>query len=107
MKLFLLLLLLLFIFSCGSNNSNKFTTVGYGTEAALNLSGIVTTIAGKAEIVGTDDGAGSTARFGYEIYTTTDGTNLYISDYNNHKVQKLVIAIGVVATIAGSAGVNG
>ena len=32
---------------------------------------------------------------------TTDGTNLYVSDTNNHKIRKIVISTGVVTTLAG------
>jgi len=39
-------------------------------------------------------------KFPYGI--TTDGTNLYVSDYGNHRIRKIVISTGVVTTLAGS-----
>ena len=33
---------------------------------------------------------------------TTDGTNLYVADSDNHKIRKIVIATGAVTTLAGS-----
>ena len=38
---------------------------------------------------------------------TTDGTNLYVADYGNCTIRKVVIASGVVTTLAGSAGIQG
>ena len=33
---------------------------------------------------------------------TTDGTNLYVSEINNHLIRKIVISTGVVTTLAGT-----
>ena len=38
---------------------------------------------------------------------TSDGTNLYICDTQNHTIRQVVIATGVVTTIAGKVGVSG
>ena len=35
-------------------------------------------------------------------YFTFDGTNLYVTDYANHRIRQIVISTGVVTTIAGS-----
>ena len=32
---------------------------------------------------------------------TSDGTNLYVADGDNHKIRKIVISTGVVTTLAG------
>lgn len=71
-------------------------------------SGAVTTIAGSAsQPAGSADGMGSDARFNYPTDITSDGTNLYVIDTGNHTVRKIVIATGMVTTIAGSAGHSG
>ncbi len=68
--------------------------------------GAVTTIAGTGSC-GSTDGTGSTARFCVPYGITTDGTNLYVADTANYTIRKIVIATGVVSTIAGTAGVSG
>jgi hypothetical protein len=66
--------------------------------------GAVSTIAGMAGSVGTMDGTGTAARFYYPYGITTDGTSLYVADSGNHTIRRIVIATGVVSTIAGTAG---
>ncbi len=68
--------------------------------------GVVTTFAGAPQgssVSGDTDGTGTAARFNMPQGITTDGTNLYVCDQNNHKIRKIVIATGVVTTIAGPA----
>jgi sugar lactone lactonase YvrE len=69
--------------------------------------GAVTTLAGTAGFSGSTDATGADARFSYPIGITTDGTNLYVADFNNHTIRKIVIATGVVTTFAGTAGISG
>ena len=69
--------------------------------------GNVTTIAGLAGSSGSMDGTGSVARFYYPEGITTDGTNLFVADTLNHTIRKVVIATGIVTTIAGSHGTYG
>lgn len=38
---------------------------------------------------------------------TTDGTNLYVADTGAHIIRKIVIATGVVTTVAVTPGVSG
>jgi DNA-binding beta-propeller fold protein YncE len=82
---------------------------GNNTIRRMDLStGAVTTIAGSAGAPGTTDGSGSTARFNGPHFITTDGNNLYVTDFNNNSIRKIVIATGEVTTLAGSmAGIAG
>lgn len=67
--------------------------------------GEVTTLAGSGDpnISGTADGVGSAARFNAPYGITTDGVNLYVSDFYNHMIRRVEIATGTVSTLAGSA----
>jgi sugar lactone lactonase YvrE len=67
----------------------------------------VTTIAGDAGTSGSTDGSGTSALFKYPGGITTDGTNLYVTDYNNHTIRQIVISSGAVTTIAGTVGTAG
>jgi len=86
----------------------------YVTDAATSIirqvvmaTGVVTTLAGTAGMSGSTDGTGAAARFFGPDGITTDGTNLYVADRNNHTIRKIVIATGVVTTLAGTAGMQG
>jgi len=73
------------------------------TIRAMVLStGAVTTIAGSVGVTGTTDGTGSAARFNGPHLLTTDGTNLFVPDFNNNSIRQIVIATGAVTTLAGS-----
>ena len=67
----------------------------------LNLDWAVTTFAG-AGYGGHNDDTGTAAVFRNPKSITTDGTNLYVADYDNHKIRKIVISSKVVTTLAGS-----
>ena len=71
--------------------------------------GVVTTLAGNAHIFGNEsvDGIGTEARFGDPIGVTTDGTNLYVADTWSSTIRKVVIATGVVTTLAGTSNYSG
>ena len=69
--------------------------------------GAVTTLAGTPGTVGSTDGTGALAGFNFPHGVWGDGTNLYIADHGNHLVRKVVIATGVVTTIAGAPGIAG
>lgn len=70
-----------------------------------SLTRTVSTLAGSTQ--GAVDGAGTAAKFDQSYGITTDGTNLYVVDYLGHTIRKVVIATGVVSTLAGTAGSRG
>ncbi len=69
--------------------------------------GEVTTIAGLAGVSGSSDGTGSSARFNGPVGVASDGTNLYITEFSNHTIRKIVISTGVVSSYAGLALTSG
>jgi hypothetical protein len=69
--------------------------------------GVVTTLAGTAGTTGSTDATGAAASFNSPSGITTDGTNLYVVDRNNQIIRQVVIATGVVTTLAGTAGTTG
>lgn len=69
--------------------------------------GVVSTLAGTANKIGSANGIGPAARFEGPMGITTDGTNLYVADTDNNTIRKIVIATRVVTTLAGSAGTPG
>jgi sugar lactone lactonase YvrE len=89
------------------DNSTGFTTASSGTLMGgsiqgieLSLSTAVTTLAGSSS--GSTDATGTSASFDNPMGITTDGTNLYVADYGNHRIRKIVIDNGTVTTLAGS-----
>jgi streptogramin lyase len=70
--------------------------------------GTVTTFAGAASHAGNADGTGTAASFTRSNGVATDGSgNLYVVDSDNQTIRKVVIATGVVTTLAGSVGQTG
>jgi len=69
--------------------------------------GVVTTLAGIAGVSGSADGVGAAASFSTSKGITTDGTNLYVTDYANFTIRKIVITTGAVTTLAGNVGTMG
>ena len=69
--------------------------------------GAVSTLAGTAGNIGSNDGTGSAAEFYSPSGITTDGTNLYVADSVNRTIRKIVIATAAVSTLAGTAGSSG
>ncbi len=68
--------------------------------------GAITTIAGNG-FPGYTNGIGTAASFNIPWGITTDGTNLYVADYNNCTIRQIVISTGLVTTLAGTEGVIG
>jgi hypothetical protein len=65
--------------------------------------GAVTTLAGSPGLSGTADGTGSAARFYGPVGIWGDGgMNLYVTDSITGLIRKIVIATGVVTTLAGA-----
>src|ERR1035437_8980405 len=63
----------------------------------------VTTLAGSYSVIGSADGSGTAASFNSPCGVAADGSgNLYVADYYNHEIRKIVVATGVVTTLAGS-----
>ena len=56
--------------------------------AELSLSNVVTTLAGTGSS-GSANGTGTSASFDNPYGITTDGTNLYVADSNNHLIRKI------------------
>jgi len=100
----LIFFVIVLCFGCGDRSSGGGTTQMGGAIQGmpLNLSAIVTTLAGTAGQTGSIDATGSAARFYHPGGVTTDGTNLYVAD-SNDTIRKTVIATGEVTTPAGLA----
>jgi len=65
--------------------------------------GVVTLLAGSFGSYTFSDGVGTNARFYSPFHITTDGVgNLYVADYYNYRVRKIVISTATVTTVAGN-----
>src|SRR3569833_1801609 len=68
---------------------------------------VVTTLAGSAALAGFADGTGADARFSSPSGVTADiAFNIYVADTGNNVIRKIT-STGAVATLAGTAGVEG
>ena len=66
---------------------------------------VVTTLAGSPGEDGNVDGIGTAARFFQPRAVTSDGAgNLFVADYANSTIRKIVISTGAVTTLAGTPG---
>jgi len=86
------------LYLCDTNNSDV---------RQITVSGMVTTVAGTANIGGTEDGTGSAAHFNLPTQIATDGTSLYVADSGNSAIRRITLADFKVKTIAGQAGTSG
>lgn len=67
--------------------------------------GAVTVFAGSTTgLGGSTDATGTAARFLRPYDITSDGTNLFVTDYDNCTIRKIVISSAVVTTPAGTVG---
>jgi hypothetical protein len=73
----------------------------------ITPAGVVSTLAGSAGLLGSNDGTGSAARFSNPLGVAVDAAgNVYVADFNNDTIRKITPA-GVVSTLAGLAGSPG
>jgi hypothetical protein len=56
----------------------------------LSLSTVVTTLAGTGSS-GSANGTGTSASFNLPYGITIDGTKLYVADFSNHLIRKIVL----------------
>ncbi len=84
------------LYTAGARNSH--------TIRKITPAGVVSTLAGTAGTSGNVDGTGAAALFNrpHGLAVDSSGTNLYVADKNNHTIRRIVIASGVVTTLAGS-----
>ena len=93
-----LYIILISLFSLTVNSCAKKSS----TSSNTTTSGAVTTVAGTGSSGSADNTTGTSASFNAPYGITTDGTNLYVADYGNHLIRKIVISTGVVTTLAGT-----
>ena len=95
-------------FGIAFDNTSLFVTdTGNHTIRKVTTGGVVTTFAGTAGTSGTTDATGTAAKFNTPSGIVSDGTHLFVADSGNHTIRKVVIATGVVSTLAGTAGTSG
>lgn len=92
-----------------TDGTNLFVADGssHSIRKIVIATGAVTTLAGGSGASGSTNGTGTAARFLYPYSVTTDGTNVFVADKDNHTIRQIVISTGVVTTLAGSAGISG
>ncbi len=78
--------------------NNVIRKIDPATQAVSIFAGSSTGLSGSA------DGVGNAATFFRPYDITSDGTNLYVTDYNNCTVRKVEIATATVSTFAGTTG---
>jgi len=94
--------------SDGSGNLFVADTLNHVVRKVVVATGVVTTVAGSPGVTGSTDGAEAAARFSSPTAVTSDGAgNLLIADTGNNTIRKLIVATGVVTTVAGSPGMSG
>ena len=88
--------------SCTTTTTDTTTQMGGSRQGVeLSLLYCVTTLAGTGS-TGSANGTGTSASFNLPEGITTDGTNLYVTENNNHSIRQIVISTGAVTTVAGT-----
>jgi sugar lactone lactonase YvrE len=73
----------------------------------ISADGVVSTLAGTPNVLGSADGMGGAASFNYPSGIAVDDTGVvYVSDQGNNTIRTITPA-GLVATLAGAAGIAG
>ena len=73
----------------------------------ITAAGVVSTLAGTAGSLGSDDGTGAAARFNNPAGVAVDAAGtVYVAERFNYTIRKITAA-GVVSTLAGTAGSSG
>ncbi len=86
-------------------NTNLFVTSSSHTVRMISLSTKrVSTVAGRANEYGTIDNIGTDARFHIPSGITAWGDNVYVADFYNNAIRRIIISTGAVSTIAGLSG---
>jgi len=83
----------------GTDGTNVYVADTSNATIRRISSGMVSTLAGTP--LGAD-GTGTAAAFNNPDDITSDGANLYVADFSNNKIRKIVVATGVVTTLAGT-----
>ncbi len=69
----------------------------------ITPTGVITTVAGTTAGFSGDNGPARLAQLNRPVRVVLDGVgNLYIADQNNHRIRKVIVATGVITTIAGT-----
>jgi sugar lactone lactonase YvrE len=81
--------------------TNVYINDGNAVIVKISPAGVATTLAGLSGVTGTNDGAGTSARFYLPRGLALDlATNLYVADSGNHTIRKITPQ-GAVTTVAG------
>lgn len=90
-----------------SDGANLFVSDRVHIHKFVVATGEISTLAGGISLSAEIDGAGSEARLSFPAGIVSDGTHLFVADSGHHVIRKIVIATGVVTTLAGKAGEEG
>ena len=92
----------------GMGNLYIADSYNYTIRKVVVATGVVTTLVGSTGISGSTDGTGAAARFADpEALAMDSAGNLYVAEPTNHTIRKVVVATGVVTTLAGTPGTSG
>ena len=79
--------------------NNKIRKIVLATAVVSSFTGTANT----GGTIGAADGSAATATFNGPVGITTDGSNLYVSEYENQKIRKIVLATATVSSLTGTA----